>query len=113
MPPVGQHADDEEQAAGADAVIQHLVHRALHALPVQRGDPEHDEAEMAHARIRDELLHVGLHHRNQSAVDDAHNRQRRQRGRECDGRVRKQREGEPHESVGAHLEEHTRKNHRA
>ena len=44
VPAVGQHADDEEEPAGADAVIQHLVDRALHALHVHRADAEHDEA---------------------------------------------------------------------
>ena len=44
VPAVRQHADDEEEPAGADAVRQHLVDRALHALHVHRADAEHDEA---------------------------------------------------------------------
>ena len=32
VPAIGEHADDEEQPAGADAVREHLVDRALHAL---------------------------------------------------------------------------------
>ena len=44
VPAVRQHADDQEQPAGADAVRQHLVDRALHALQVHRADAEHDEA---------------------------------------------------------------------
>ena len=68
-----------KSAAGADAVVQHLVDRALHALHVQRADAEHDEAEVADARVGHQLLHVGLHHRHQRAVDDADDGQRRER----------------------------------
>ena len=32
MPAVGEHADDEEESAGGDAVRQHLIDRALDAL---------------------------------------------------------------------------------
>ena len=31
---IGQHAVDEEERAGADPVIQHLINGALHALHV-------------------------------------------------------------------------------
>ena len=89
VPPIRQHADDEEEAAGADAVVQHLVDRALHALRVHRGDAEHDEAEVADARVGDQLLHVRLHHRDQRAVDDADHREHGEIGRE----VRRRRSG--------------------
>ena len=79
---IREHADDQEQAAGAHTVIEHLIDRALHALRVHRRDAEHDEAEMAHARIGDELLHVRLHHRHKRTVDNADHREEREIGRE-------------------------------
>ena len=66
---VREHADDHEERAGADAVVQHLVDRALQ--PSSREQAEHDEPEVADARVRDQLLHVGLDHRDERAVDDA------------------------------------------
>ena len=78
VPAVRQHADDEEQAAGADAVVR-ASGRRRPARPARswRADAEHDEAQVADARIRHELLHVRLHHRDERAVDDADHRQRR------------------------------------
>ena len=64
----------QNSAAGADAVRQHLVGRALHALHVHRRDAEDHEAHVADRRIRHQLLHVGLHHRDQRAVDDGDHR---------------------------------------
>ena len=113
MPPIRQHADDEEEPAGADAVVQHLIDGALHALRVHRGDAEHDEPEMADARIRDELLHVGLHHRDQRAVDDADDREDGEIRREERGGERKERKRESHAAVRAHLQQHAGQNHRA
>ena len=113
VPPVRQHADDEEEAAGADAVVEHLVDGALHALHVHRGDAEHDEPEMADARIGDELLHVRLHHRHERAVDDADDREHRQVGREERRGQRKQRKREAHQPVRAHLQQHAGENDRA
>ncbi len=64
----------EEPACG-DPVVEHLVERALHALHVHRAQPEHDEAQVAHARVGHQLLHVRLDHRDERAVDDADDRQ--------------------------------------
>src|SRR5450759_1175481 len=82
VPAVGQHADDEEQAAGADAVIQHLINRALHPLHVQRADAQHDEAHVADARVGHQLLQVRLDHRHEGAVDNPDDGQQRERRRE-------------------------------
>ena len=111
--PVRQHPDDQEEPAGADAVVQHLIHGALHPLRVHRRDAEDDESKMADARVRDELLHVGLHHRDERAVDDADDRQQRQPRRERRGGRGKERKREADEPVGAHLQQHARQNHRA
>ena len=111
VPAVRQHADDEEEAAGADAVAEHLVDGAGHALRVHRGDPEHHEAEMADARVGHQLLHVRLHHRDERAVDDADDGEHGERRREVGRGLREQRERKPHEAIGAHFQHHAGQNH--
>ena len=56
------HADAEEQRAGRQAVVEHLVDAALHAFAVERRHAQHDEAQMAHRGVRDQPLEIGLHH---------------------------------------------------
>jgi hypothetical protein len=99
MPAVRQHADHEEQPARADAVRQHLIDGALHALHVHGADAQHDEAQVAHRRIGHQLLHVGLDHRDERAVDDSDDGQQRDPGREGRGRLRKQRKRKPQQAV--------------
>ena len=82
MAAVGEHADEQEEPAGADAVGEHLIDRALHALHVHRADAEHDEAQVAHRGVGHQLLHVRLHHRDQRAVDDADDGEQRDPRRE-------------------------------
>ena len=60
------HADEEEQRARRDAVVDHHHQRALHALHGEREDAEHHEAEVAHRRVGDELLEVRLHQRRRA-----------------------------------------------
>ena len=76
-----QIADQHEQRAGRDAVIQHLIHRAVEPLLRERKDSEHHESQVAHRGIRHQLLHVGLHHRDQRSVDDAGDGECRDPGR--------------------------------
>ena len=52
VPALVDHADEEEQRAGRDAVVDHDHQRALHALHGEREDAEHDEAEVAHRASR-------------------------------------------------------------
>ncbi len=68
-----QDADNQEEAAGADAVIDHLQRRALQALRVQREDAQHHKAQVRDGRIRDQLLHVRLCIADPCAIDDADN----------------------------------------
>ncbi len=81
MPPLIEEADQDEQRAGGDAVGQHLVHRAIESLLRERKNSKHDETQVAHRGIRHQLLHIGLHHRHQRAVDDADDGQRRRSSR--------------------------------
>ena len=99
--------------AGADAVVQHLVDGALHALHVRRADAQDDEAHVAHRGVGHQLLHVRLHHRDERAVDDADDRQRADVGSHLQRGVGEQREREPDQPVGAHLQQDAGQDHRA
>ena len=66
VPALVDHADEEEQRAGRDAVVDHDHQRALHALHGEREDAEHHEAEVADRRVGDELLEVRLHQRRRA-----------------------------------------------
>ena len=104
--PLVDDADQQEQRAGADTVVDHLDDAAGHALGVEGEDAEHQEAHVADAGIRDEALHVALRHGHQGAVQDADDGQR---GHEADHVVagrRQQRQAEAHKAVGAHLQQH-------
>ena len=84
MHAVVNDADHEEHAGRADAVGDHLEHRAVHAhLPVVRivvgagGRTPHAEAEddvthVAHRAVGDHPLEIGLGHGGERAVDHAH-----------------------------------------
>src|SRR6266571_4960918 len=61
VPPLVKHAHDQEEGAGGEAVVDHLNDAAHHALLVESEQPEHDEAQVADARVGDEFLDVGLH----------------------------------------------------
>ena len=52
------HADEEEQGAGGQAVVDHLEHAALEALGGEGERAEHDEAQVGHRRVGDEPLQV-------------------------------------------------------
>ncbi len=71
-----EKAYQDEQSAGRDAVVEHLVHRAVEALLRKGEDAQHDKPEMADRRIRHQLFHVGLNHRDQRAIDDSDDRER-------------------------------------
>ncbi len=65
---------------------------------------EHDEAQVAYRRIRDQLLHVGLHQSDQRAVEDADDCESHDPGRGFVRGVGEQRQAETHQSVGAHFQ---------
>jgi hypothetical protein len=46
VPPLVDHADEEEEGPGREAVIHHLEHAAGHALDIEGEDAEHHEAEV-------------------------------------------------------------------
>jgi hypothetical protein len=67
---VVEHADEQEERAGGDAVREHLVDGPLHGDGVEREDAEDDEAEVADGGVGDELFEVGLDESDESAIDD-------------------------------------------
>ena len=92
---------------------QHLVHRAIEPLLREAEDSEHDETQVAHRGICHQLLHVGLHHRNQRAVEDADNGQDHDPSGAVARRVRKHRHAKTQQPVGAHFQHYGRQHYRA
>ena len=109
-----EHADDQEQAAGRQAVVDHLQQTAGQAGAVEGEHAEHAEAQMADAAVGDQLLDVVLGLGAEAAVDDADDRQGAdQRHADADAGVGGQRQAQPQEAVGAHLEQHAGQEHAA
>ena len=105
MTPLVQVTNQHEQRTGGDAVVQHLVYRAVQALLGERKDAENDKSQMADGGVSYQLLHIGLHHCDQRAVDDADDgKRRRSTGRRFARRVRKQRQAESDQSVSTHFQ---------
>ncbi len=113
MAPLIEHADEEEEAPCAHPVVEHLVDAPLHALHVEREHAEHHVAQVAHARKGHQPLHVGLHHADDGPVDDADDGKDGDKGNRVEGRFREEGNGEPQETVSAHLEEHPCQDHAA
>src|SRR5207247_9512790 len=74
MPSFIDDADDQEQRARRDSVIDLLDDASIQAIRVQCKHAERNEAHVAHRRVGNELLHVRLHHRDQRPIDDGDNR---------------------------------------
>ena len=56
VPPLVNHADDQEEHAGRDAVIDLLQDRPAQTRGVQREDAQRAEAQVTHGGIGDQLL---------------------------------------------------------
>jgi len=68
---VEDHADAQEQRPGADAVVDHVEHRALQADLVHGHQAQHAETQMREGGIRQQAFHVALHPGDHRAVKDA------------------------------------------
>ena len=68
---VDQHRGEQEHRGRDEAVADRVEDCAVEAEVVRREDPEHDQAHLAHRRVRDHAAHVGLAEREQRAVDEA------------------------------------------
>jgi hypothetical protein len=108
MAAVVEHAYEEEERSGREAVVDHLEERAFPRHLVDRQEPQHHEAEVGDGGVGHELLHVVLHPGDQSSVEDADEREPHQeRLRHLRG-FGEERQGEAQESVGAKLEQDAR-----
>ena len=70
-----EEANDEEEANGDDAVVEHQQHRASDPDGGTRHDPERDEAHLRERGVRDESLQVLSDARQDRTVQDADHRQ--------------------------------------
>ena len=93
-------------------MIDHLQDRALGGSLGSRGQPEEDEAHVADRGVGHQLLDVGLDQRDQRAVDDADDCERRHQRHEGVPRVGQQSPVEAQQTVRAHLEQDTREDDR-
>ena len=80
---------------------------------IEREHAQHHHRHVADRRVGDQPLPVLLRERHQRAVDDADDAQERDHRHEMARGVRQDRQAEPQEPVGAHLQEDGRQNHRA
>ncbi len=113
MPAFVDDADQQEERAGRDAVVQLLHDAAGDAHRIQREHAEHYHRHVADRRVCDQPLPVLLRQRDQRAVNDADDRQQHHHRDEMAGCFRQNRKAEAQESVGAHLQQDGGQNHRA
>jgi hypothetical protein len=86
-------------------VVDHLQNATRESAGVERENPEHDEAQVRHARIGHESLHVLLHEAHERAEDDPMIASVEIHGvAACAAAGRRDRETD--ESVRPHLEQH-------
>ncbi len=100
-----EHADEQEEAAGGNAVGEHLEDGALHGNLVEGEDAENDEAEVADAGVGDEFFEIGLNESYERAVNDTDDGEHRDWRRELLRRDGEERQAEAHHAVGAHFQE--------
>ena len=106
-------ADQDEQCAGGDAVVDHLQHAAGDRLVRERERAEHDEAEVGDRRVGDEPLEVLLHRGDDGAVGDPDDGEREQQRPGPVGRLGEEVDAEPEQAVRAELQHHAGQDHRA
>ena len=100
MGPLVDHANEQEQRAGDDAVVDHLEDGALHPLGLEDEDAQRDEAHVADRGVGDQLLEVGLDQGHDGAVDDGDEREHDDEWRPLVGGLRKKGQRETDESEG-------------
>ena len=66
-----KNTDNQEQCAGAQPVIEHLVDGSFKSFCVQGKDSEHDQPHVADAGIGHKRFDILLDERHQAAVDDS------------------------------------------
>ena len=87
-------------------MVDHLEDAALEAQGVQREDAEHHEAEVAHRAVGDQALPVLLDESDKRSVNDPDDRESGDPPHRFAARLGQERNREPHEAVGPHLQQH-------
>src|SRR5438094_5401169 len=108
VPAFVEHADNQEERAGGDAVINLLKDAAGEAVGRERENSEGAKSQMTDGTVGDEALHVFLHEADERAVDDAD--QREHDDDLDDARAHgpfagQERQRETDEAVGAHFQQ--------
>src|SRR6202165_56934 len=108
MPPLVEYADEQEERPGRESVIELLEDTAGKAMRRQREDTQRTKSQVADGAVRNQLLHVLLHHADQRTVQNADHRndQHDRRNFVASRRVLwEQRQRETDESVCSHLQQ--------
>ncbi len=108
-------ADDEEEHAGGEPVIDLLQDGAGDAVGVHGEDAEGTEAQVAHRGIGDQFFPVGLHQADERSVNDADDGEDGQNLHDLlvHRGLGQEREGEAQEAIGPHFQEHGGEDHGA
>src|SRR4029077_2743510 len=108
VPAFVQHADDQEERAGGNSVVDLLDHAAGKPVRGQRKNSQRAESQVADRTVGDQLLHVFLHHADERAVNYADDRQNHHDGDNFVARrgvLRQERQREADESVRPHFQQ--------
>jgi hypothetical protein len=108
-----QCADQDEEAAGGEAVADHLHGRSAERQVAARVGAHQHQAEVAHARVGDQPLQVTLAGGEQRAVEDAGRAEPKGGGRQPPGRVGEERERQAQKTVAAGLQQQPGQHHAA
>ena len=124
MHPLVNHADHEEHASRADAVGQHLEHRAVHShLPIAdvevvaghcapHADAQQDVTHVAHRAVGHQPLEILLGQRRERPIHHAQNAQAANQQGQVISRVRADRVTDANDAVPAQFQEHAGQDHR-
>ncbi len=111
--PLVDHADEQEECARREAVVDHVQDRAGEADAVEGEQAQHAEAQVADRRVGHQFLDVFLHPADQPRIDDADDRQHTHDRGVVDGRDRAHAQRKAVQAVGAQFEQHAREDDRA
>ncbi len=104
MHPVIDDADAKEHRGRHEAVRDHLDQTAFDTHLAEQEKAERHEPHVRDRRVRDQLLHVLLHQRDEPDVDDRDQRQRDHETGERPRRIGNDRQDEAQEAIGADLQ---------
>src|SRR5271156_837605 len=106
VPPLVEHAHQQEERPGGNAVIDLLNDAAGKPQRREHEDSQSAEAHVADRRIRDELFHVLLHHADECPVNNSDQREHDHDAAVLHRRIRKHRQRKSQKPVRPHLQQH-------